>query len=693
MSPHEKHFKAIDGLPVQPATSSITDRPFGREEFSVAGKVRWGIIGLGNIAEQFARDLPKSNTGSLVAAASRDRAKAEQFCAEHGGQAIAGYEELLRRDDVDAVYIATPHDSHITWAHRSLAAGKPTLCEKPLGLNQGEVLDLYGFAARQGTLLVEALMYLMHPRMHLAKSLIDEGAIGEITGFSSSFGFAFPFTPDHRLYDRARGGGGIVDIGIYPLTAARYFLGEPLALSGHARLAPSGADAEAQAILSYENFDAHLHCAIDTTLDWHITVEGARGRLKILQPWHPGPENNQISVTDHAGVETQYYSDEPRPLYAVEADHMATLLACGAQHSDLVTPEFSINTAYWLDRWRAAAGVHYAADQLSVTGFHGQSVQLGAHGDLPMIALEGLSKPISKLVLGTDHQIDAPTMAAMADAFFEGGGTCFDTAFIYSDGRSEALLGEWMAARHIRDQVVVLSKGAHPPDCSPDAVSRQLTQSLERLQTDYLDLYCLHRDDPNVPVSEWIDVLNQEVNAGRLKLFGGSNWTAERIEEANHYAAAHGLQGFSLLSNNFSLARMVDPVWPGCLSSSTDDFREWHSARHFPLFPWSAQARGFFLNWEEAGLAATRHGADPTDAEMHRVWGAPDNLERRKRAHQLASELGVKPIQIALAYVLNQDFPCCALIGPRTPMQLHDSLAAAHIQLTPDQVNWLDLRD
>jgi len=250
-----------------------------------------------------------------------------------------------------------------------------------------------------------------------------------------------------------------------------------------------------------------------------------------------------------------------------------------------------------------------------------------------------------------------------------------------------------MAARGVREELVVLSKGAHPPECSPQAVARQLDRSLERLQTDYLDLYCLHRDDPAIPISEWVDALNREVDNGRIKLFGGSNWTASRVDEANEYAAANGLQGFSLLSNNFSLARMEDPVWPGCLASSTDAFRDWHTAQNFPLLPWSAQARGFFLNWEASGLAATRHGADPTDDEMQRVWGSDDNLERRRRAFELADRLGVSAIQIALAYVVNQPYPCCALIGPRNPMQLQDSLDAAQISLTQDQVNWLDLRD
>ena len=148
-------------------------------------------------------------------------------------------------------------------------------------------------------------------------------------------------------------------------------------------------------------------------------------------------------------------------------------------------------------------------------------------------------------------------------------------------------------ARGLRDDVVILGKGAHPPDCTPEAMQRQLTESLDRLQTDHIDIYCLHRDKPDVPVGEWVDALNGEVQAGRIGLFGGSNWTAARIDAANDYAAANGKQGFALLSNNFSLARMEQPVWPGCVASSENDFRAWHEARNMPLVPWSSQARGF----------------------------------------------------------------------------------------------------
>src|SRR5207248_4844971 len=121
-------------------------------------------------------------------------------------------------------------------------------------------------------------------------------------------------------------------------------------------------------------------------------------------------------------------------------------------------------------------------------------------------------------------------------------------------------------------------------------------QSLERLQMEYVDIYMLHRDNPAVPVGEFIDVLNEQVRAGRMRVFGASNWSIERIEAANAYARANGLAGFGAASNNFSLARMIEPVWAGCISASDPVSRAWFTETQMPLMPWSSQARGFFTD-------------------------------------------------------------------------------------------------
>jgi aryl-alcohol dehydrogenase-like predicted oxidoreductase len=238
----------------------------------------------------------------------------------------------------------------------------------------------------------------------------------------------------------------------------------------------------------------------------------------------------------------------------------------------------------------------------------------------------------------------------------------------------------------VRDDVVVIAKGAHTPHCNPRAITQQLAQSLERLQTDYADIYIMHRDNPEIPVGEFIDVLNREAKAGRIKAFGGSNWSLARVEEANNYAKKHGLQGFSLVSNNFSLARMVQAVWDGCIAASDPASREWFARTQLSLFAWSSQARGFFTD-------RAHQDKSLNDEEMNRCWYSDDNWQRRQRVLELAEKKKVLPINIALAYVLSQPFPTFALIGPRTLEELRTSLPALDVELTATEVIWLNLSE
>ena len=150
---------------------------------------------------------------------------------------------------------------------------------------------------------------------------------------------------------------------------------------------------------------------------------------------------------------------------------------------------------------------------------------------------------------------------------------------------------------------------------------------LARLQTDYLDIYMLHRDNPSLPAGAFIEALNAELRAGRVRAFGASNWSIERVEEANRYAQERGLVGFAAMSNNFSLARMVEPVWAGCIAASDPESRAWLTERQLPLMPWSSQARGFFT-----GRAAPDRRDDP---ELVRCWYSPDNFARLERVNAL----------------------------------------------------------
>jgi aryl-alcohol dehydrogenase-like predicted oxidoreductase len=178
--------------------------------------------------------------------------------------------------------------------------------------------------------------------------------------------------------------------------------------------------------------------------------------------------------------------------------------------------------------------------------------------------------------------------------------------------------------------------------------------------------------------------MNEQVKLGRLKVFGGSNWSIERVEEANAYAKKHNLQGFGAVSNNFSLARMVKPVWDGCIAASDADSRAWFTRTQLPLMPWSSQARGFFV--PEISAPEIR-----TDKSLVECWYSDDNFQRQARAIELAKKRNVHPINIALAYVLCQPFPTFPLIGPRQLSETRTCLPALDVQLTPDDLKYLNL--
>ncbi len=296
----------------------------------------------------------------------------------------------------------------------------------------------------------------------------------------------------------------------------------------------------------------------------------------------------------------------------------------------------------------------------------------------------GVTKDVSQIALGTLFAKDVDAASPVFDYFVEQGGNCFDTARHYGD--AELIFGEWMRRNGNRDESVVITKGAHTPNCNPESVTSQLSESLERLQTDFIDIYFLHRDNPDVPVGEFVDVLNEHKKAGCLGTFGGSNWSPERMDEANAYAARNGLAGFTVLSNHMSLARMVEVPWEGCLASSDAKSRRWLAEREVSLFPWSSQAQGFFVD----GRADP---SDLSDPEFVRCWYSDDNFKRLSRARQMAKILNVLPLSIALAYVLHQPTPTFPLIGPVTVTEAKTSMAALEIQLTPADLRWLNLED
>ncbi|RKL65012.1 aldo/keto reductase [Salipaludibacillus neizhouensis] len=300
-----------------------------------------------------------------------------------------------------------------------------------------------------------------------------------------------------------------------------------------------------------------------------------------------------------------------------------------------------------------------------------------------------INKRVSQLILGTAEafQLDEKgQLTPMLEAFLEKGGNLLDTGHQYK--RSEETLGKWLKIKNNRDRIQILTKGAHPDDgepgnrLNPASIEKDLFESLERLNTNYIDFYALHRDDLEVEVGPIIEILNKHISAGKIHAIGTSNWNNERIEEANKYAEKNKLVGFTFNSPNLSLAKCNEPRWAGCVSLDHEGVN-WHSTTNMPLFSWSSQAGGFF-----SGRFSQE---ERSDEEMVRVFYSPENWERYHRALILADEKNVSPIQIALAYVLNQTFPTAAIIGPQNEIELHSSADGANIVLTETEMKWVDL--
>ena len=675
----------------------------------MASLLPWGILGTGNIAHAFAHGLTHSKTGRLVAVGSRSAETAVRFGESFGLPAAAchaTYEALLADPAVQAVYISNPHPGHAEWAIKCAEAGKHILCEKPLAMNHAEGMAVVEAARRHDVFLMEAFMYRCHPQTLRLVELIREGAIGTVRVVQATFSFRAADDPRSRLLDLELGGGGILDVGCYPVSMSRLISGaatgqpfaDPVEFQGVGHLGETGVDDYAVAVARFPGgMVAQLAAGVRVTQENVVRIYGDDGLIVVPVPWAPTRDGGSSILRIHRAGQAQpeeirFETPENAVgyLYTLEADHVAAHIK--ARQSPAISWADSLGNLKTLDRWRAAIGMVYPLEKpdhpTAVVTVVKRPLQRRAEHRMRYGQVPGIDKPVSRLVLGCDNQSTYAHAAAIFDGFFEQGGNCFDTAWIYNEGLQERLLGQWLKNRPgMREQIVILAKGAHPPRCTPDAIAEQLAESLDRLGTGHVDLYVMHRDNRAVPVGEFVEALNDLRHAGRMRAFGGSNWTLERLQAANTYAVEHGLQPFTVLSDNLSLARMVDPVWNGCVSVSDPGSRAWLTRNQTALFAWSSQARGFFL---DAPLTPGSMNG-PNDAEVIRCWHSTDNFERRERAATLARQKGVGTLNIALAYVLNQPFPTFALIGPRTLEEIRTSLPGVDLPLTPGEIAWLNL--
>lgn len=310
-----------------------------------------------------------------------------------------------------------------------------------------------------------------------------------------------------------------------------------------------------------------------------------------------------------------------------------------------------------------------------------------------MIPAAGGEMKVSRLVLGTDGIEPRWTddeFFSQTDRYLAHGGNCIDTARVYCGGKSEEKIGRWFARNGKRHDVILSTKGCHPPnDNMPQSrLSRQdmdddLGLSLKALQTDYIDIYWLHRDDPAIPVEGIIENLNDFVRAGKIRALGASNWTGERLTQANDYAQKHGLAGFVTSQIQWSLAETDLTVYNdyGVIVMNKNELA-WYEKTGMPVFAFSAQAKGFFTQLANGGPEALKPKAS-------RRFYRPANVERLGRLQALAEKYGVSLSAASLAYISCNRLPALAIMGYSTEHQFLEDLEACSLEITPEEADAL----
>ena len=315
----------------------------------------------------------------------------------------------------------------------------------------------------------------------------------------------------------------------------------------------------------------------------------------------------------------------------------------------------------------------------------------------PYSRIEGVEKAVSRVFFGTAiaPMLMGGNCDALLDAVYAQGINAFDCARGY--GKAEDSLGAWVQSRGNREQVVILTKcGNAGPNGSVHidrrVIESELATSLKTLQTDYIDIFLLHRDDPKTPVREIVDCLNDCKKQGKIRVFGVSNWTHQRIAEANAYAASNGLQGFTVSSPNYGLAEQVEDPWGGsCVTISgkdNADARAWYAENQMPILAYSSLARGFFSGkFHSFDYDAAKKVLDPAGQKgyLH-----PVNMERLQRAEQLAQEKDCSVAQIAMRYIFSNPMNVFALVSTQNPARMCENIEAARNPLTGEEAAWLE---
>ncbi|MFI9173153.1 Gfo/Idh/MocA family protein [Streptomyces lincolnensis] len=326
--------------------------------------VRWGILATGGIAAAFTADLVDLPDAEVVAVASRTEESAQAFAERFGVERAYGdWASLAADEDIDVVYVATPHSAHRAAAGLCLEAGRNVLCEKAFTLNAREAGELVALARARGSFLMEAMWMYCNPVVRRLKDLVDDGAIGEVRNVQADFGLAGPFPPSHRLRDPQQGGGSLLDLGVYPVSFAHLLLGEPTDVLARAVLSEEGVDLQTGALLSWDGGAlASVHCSIIGGTATTASVTGSRGRIDI--PY--GFFHTDRFVLHRDGRDPEEFAagpeDGPRGSLRHEAREVMRALRAGETESPLVPLDGTLAVMRTLDAIRDRIGVRYPSE-------------------------------------------------------------------------------------------------------------------------------------------------------------------------------------------------------------------------------------------------------------------------------------------------------------------------------------------
>jgi len=251
-------------------------------------KIKWGIIGLGNIANEFAKDLLLVEDAELIAVASRDVEKSKRFAEEYGCQkAYSSYDDIINDPEIDILYIATPHSSHATLSIQCLQNDKHVLCEKPMAVHYEDAVLMINASKQNNKFFMEAFWTRFNPSFQEAISIIKEGKIGDVKYINADFAFLADTLEGvgNRKTDMDLGGGSLLDVGVYPLFLCYVVLGMPSEILAKAKFHKTGADLQTSMILQYDNAQAILHSSFVSTSNIKATINGTKGRINLNTMW------------------------------------------------------------------------------------------------------------------------------------------------------------------------------------------------------------------------------------------------------------------------------------------------------------------------------------------------------------------------------------------------------------------------